>query len=164
MSTVNSERRDKKRYLIIGYGNTLRSDDGAGYRVAETIDQWNLHSVQAMAVHQLTPELAASIAEAETVIFVDAVVVSSDASPEVTVECLESDDNPAFTGHVINPRSLLALSELLYQSSSQAYQILIPAFVMDLGETLSPSTQQYCQIALTKIKEFIYPSATPSER
>jgi len=33
-------------YLIIGYGNTLRGDDGAGPRVAEAVAGWGLPNVR----------------------------------------------------------------------------------------------------------------------
>ncbi|MGF1587982.1 MAG: hydrogenase maturation protease [Pleurocapsa sp.] len=61
-------------YLVIGYGNTLRSDDGAGQSAANQIAAWGLPNVRSLAVHQLTPELAEDIANADTVIFVDAVI------------------------------------------------------------------------------------------
>ena len=60
-----------KKILIIGYGNTLRGDDGVGYKIAEIIEQWNINNITSLAVHQLTPDLAENIAQADTVIFVD---------------------------------------------------------------------------------------------
>ena len=36
------------KFLVIGYGNTLRSDDGAGVRVAEAIAAWNLRGVTSL--------------------------------------------------------------------------------------------------------------------
>ena len=63
----------KDRTLIIGYGNPLRGDDGVGWevasRLAATIPEEAAHI---MTVHQLTPELAESVSEAELVIFIDA--------------------------------------------------------------------------------------------
>jgi Ni,Fe-hydrogenase maturation factor len=58
--------------LIIGYGNTLRGDDGAGQRVAEMVSEWGLDEVRSLSVHQLTPELAEPISTAKLAIFVDA--------------------------------------------------------------------------------------------
>ncbi len=43
------------KVLVIGYGNTLRSDDGAGKRVAELVAEWQLLNVRSLLVHQLTP-------------------------------------------------------------------------------------------------------------
>ena len=75
-------------FLVIGYGNTLRSDDGAGQRVAEKIGQWELPGVGALAVHQLTPELAENIAQADAVIFVDAVATNSENPVSVKIQPL----------------------------------------------------------------------------
>jgi hydrogenase maturation protease len=47
------------KILLIGYGNTLRNDDGVGVRIAEIIAEENRPHVQVIATHQLTPELAA---------------------------------------------------------------------------------------------------------
>lgn len=59
------------RVIAIGYGNTLRSDDGAGQKVAEILASWHLPQMRSISVHQLTPELAALLAEVELAIFVD---------------------------------------------------------------------------------------------
>ena len=37
--------------LIIGYGNTLRSDDGVGPRLAQTVADWRLPGVRSLALH-----------------------------------------------------------------------------------------------------------------
>jgi hydrogenase maturation protease len=58
--------------LVIGFGNTLRSDDGVGPRVASVVAGWGLPGVVAIAVHQLGPELAEPLAEAGRAFFVDA--------------------------------------------------------------------------------------------
>ena len=59
--------------LIVGYGNDLRSDDGAGVIVARKVAVlWP--QARVIVVHQLTPELAEDIAMAGKVIFVDAFV------------------------------------------------------------------------------------------
>ena len=47
--------------LIIGYGNDLRSDDGAGIRAATMIAARDL-AARVIACQQLTPELADDIA------------------------------------------------------------------------------------------------------
>jgi Ni,Fe-hydrogenase maturation factor len=51
-----------KATIVIGYGNELLSDDAIGPRVANLINLWHLSHVQSLAVHQLTPELAANLA------------------------------------------------------------------------------------------------------
>ena len=60
--------------LIIGYGNPLRGDDAFGYRAAEELQASFIDHREAviLPVHQLTPELAADIARAARVVFIDA--------------------------------------------------------------------------------------------
>ena len=58
--------------LVIGYGNTLRGDDGVGPRVVEAIGTLGLPGVRTLICPLLTPELADPISRAEKVIFVDA--------------------------------------------------------------------------------------------
>lgn len=67
--------------LVIGFGNTLRGDDGVGPLVAEQVDTWNLRNVRSLSVHQLTPELAADIAQVETVFFIDAWQIKNAQNP-----------------------------------------------------------------------------------
>ena len=62
--------------LIIGYGNSLRGDDGAGLLLAEGLEEaWQARQVEVerLAVHQLTPELTLEISREEvtSVVFVD---------------------------------------------------------------------------------------------
>lgn len=148
---MNITGNKKSSYLIIGYGNTIRGDDGAGYQIAEAVAQWNFNHVRSLAVHQLTPDLAEAIAQAKTVIFVDAVATLS----EVKIEQLRPNSATSFTGHYADPRSMLALTCALYKSIPTAYQILIPAVNFSFGETLSPLTQKNVDLALVKIKQLI---------
>ncbi|MEG3920496.1 hydrogenase maturation protease [Microcoleus sp. T3_A4] len=149
---MNITDNKKISYLIIGYGNTIRGDDGAGYQVAETVAQWNFNDVRSLAVHQLTPDLAEAIAQAKTVIFVD--VVTTTLS-EVKIEQLRPNYAASFTGHYADPRSMLALTCSLYKAIPTAYQILIPAVNFSFGETLSPVTRKNVDLALVKIKQLV---------
>ena len=61
-----------KKILLIGYGSTLRGDDAVGRHVVEIFAGRSLPNVTTISVTQLVPELAAQIATAQAVIFVDA--------------------------------------------------------------------------------------------
>ena len=60
------------RVLVIGYGSTLRGDDGVGRWVADAIGQQRRSQVEVASVTQLLPEYAGPVAHARAVIFVDA--------------------------------------------------------------------------------------------
>ncbi|MEB3338228.1 MAG: hydrogenase maturation protease [Leptolyngbyaceae bacterium] len=147
--------KTKTTYLVIGYGNTLRHDDGAGYKVAEAVADWGIEGVRSLPLHQLTPDLAEAIAHAKIVIFVDAVAETPEAQPTIKVERLEPSSRETFTGHCADPRSLLAFAKILYGTLPIAYRILIPAFDFSFGEMFSPITEAGISIALSKIKELI---------
>ena len=53
------------RCLVIGFGNALRSDDGAGFKAAVLLEaELSSPTVSVIATHQLTPELAEPVARA----------------------------------------------------------------------------------------------------
>jgi hydrogenase maturation protease len=142
-------------YLIIGYGNTLRSDDGAGQIVANQIASWCLPRVRSLAVHQLTPELAEDIANFDTVIFVDAIISSNINSEEIKIKTIECDDQYFNLGHTSNPRSLLYLSKIIYNKILKVYWILIPAINFEFGEKISDITKKEIEQSLAKIESII---------
>lgn len=136
--------------IVIGYGNTLRSDDGAGYRVAEQVEHWQHPGLTAWPAQQLLPEMAAALAEVELAIFVDVKAQTTTAA----LECcyLEPQTQQLWTHH-LEPTSLLALTEQLYGCQPRAYWLLLPAESFAFGEQLSPRTQASLDQAATKILE-----------
>jgi hydrogenase maturation protease len=141
--------------LVIGYGNTLRGDDGIGYQVAETIAEWQLSQVRSIAVHQLLPELAADIAEVEMVIFVDAVVTVNPAQPDITITPLVAGGDENFSTHIITPQLLLGLTQKLYAATPDAYLLTIPAIDFTLGANLSSIASSGKDLALEYLKSWL---------
>jgi len=115
-------------HLIIGYGNPLRGDDGFGYRAAERIPD-------ALAVHQLTPELMEPISRADRVTFLDA---CCDGTPgEIrTRRIVPKKDGAAFT-HQSTPESLLAGALALYGRAPEAVMISVCVTDFMLSEQMS---------------------------
>jgi hydrogenase maturation protease len=118
--------------LVIGYGNGLRGDDGVGPLAAEQVEGWGLPGVESLAVHQLTPELAAAIAAVEAVWFIDACVEGLGRVKSVTPT--EPDSR---LDHLWNPGVLLYLAKALYGAEPIAYHLLIPAVAFGYGMELS---------------------------
>jgi len=141
-----------KPVLVIGYGNTLRSDDGAGVRAAEIIAQ-RMNDIDVLCVHQLTPELAESLAKASLAFFLDAEV----GSTTLTVSTLtpQSNDSNASV-HSMNPQSLLAMSLALYGSVPKTTHLIgIPAYDLRFSETLSSETSNWIEPAVEKVISLI---------
>lgn len=127
--------------VVIGYGNTLRRDDGVGYRAAEAVMDWQIPNVEAWPCHQLTPDLAALLAECDRAIFVDAALPQNPHHPLVLMRL---DRRPAvarFTGHHSHPADLLTLTQQIYGPCPSAYALLLPSWDMGYGEDLSAIAQ-----------------------
>lgn len=144
--------------VVIGYGNTLRSDDGAGQVVAEAVEAWELPNVRSHSVHQLTPELAEHISTAKLVIFADAYPINQTEKNDeiaIQVKAIQPTETNTPIGHTADPRSLLALTQMVYGVSPSAWWILIPAINFEFGEQLSLITQKGIQAALEQINQLI---------
>ena len=129
--------------LIIGIGNTLRRDDGAGWRMAEALAAALAHA--GVAVHlelcqQLTPEVAETVAELApaTVLFVDA----SPAAPAPTVTPLHADAGGSAASHHLSPVTCLAILDKLYGIQVAAWLVQTPAADFGHGEGLSDHAQR----------------------
>jgi hydrogenase maturation protease len=149
-------KRSIHSYLIIGYGNTLRSDDGVGYLIAETIATWNLPQVKAIARHQLTPDLVEDIALMETVIFIDAIAREINTEAAIVTLPIPKKVRDNFSLHRLEPGTLLEMVRILYKRMPEAYQMLIPAIDFSFGENLSQLTKNSMAIALERLKNLVY--------
>ena len=135
-------------FLVIGYGNTLRGDDGVGPRVAESVAALVLPGVRALACAMLTPELADQISQAHTVIFVDAAV---DAPREVQLRKLEPNETLQLMAHAADPRTMLALARDVFGHAPEAWWLTIPVVKLDFCEELSPEAKRGMSDAVGKI-------------
>jgi hydrogenase maturation protease len=127
--------------LIVGYGNTLRGDDGAGFLAAELLLE-RIHNpeIEILAQHQLTPELMENISRAAHVIFIDAAV----SGPAGKVHRIPLRPAPACAGftHHATPESLLAGAQSLYGLTPEATLYTIPGRSFETGQELSSSVRR----------------------
>ena len=137
--------------LVIGYGNTLRGDDGLGPRVAEAVDALHLPGVRTLVCQQLSPEHAAPISLAHSVVFVDAAV---DAAGEVQLRRLEPKDTSQLMAHAADPRTMLALARDVFGRVPEAWWLTIPALDLGFSEEFSPEVQRGFAGAVEKIRAF----------
>lgn len=142
------------KILVIGYGNTLRGDDGVGPRVAEQLEAWDWPALRSRSVHQLTPELAAAIAQADIVFFVDACIALENQPEGMPPRMEQILPNSSTTGlnHVWSPHLLLQLAQTLYAAQPIAYHLLIPVRQFDYGESFSTIAQRGIDWAIQTIQ------------
>lgn len=127
------------RCLVLACGNTLRSDDGVGPKLAEWAAarfQKN-SSVRIVARQQWTPDLAADIAGANSVLFVDSSVDSVPGRVSLTAVSSNCGNGDAGSHH-LQAHELLGLTRSLYGSiASHAMLLTVGAGSTELGENLS---------------------------
>lgn len=138
------------RPLIIGIGNTLRGDDGAGAAVCEQIEIRLRDAADVMIVHQLTPELCAPISAAKHVYFVDARADSPTGTLDIQDLHPHAENASAFT-HDVSPQGLLAAARDLYGTYPPAQWVTIGAQSFDFGDALSPEVAE----AVTRAADWI---------
>jgi hydrogenase maturation protease len=147
------------RALIIGYGNPLRGDDQLGWhvadRVAESVEDFGKlsradNSTKVIAVHQLTPELAEAISEAELVIFVDASLDGRPGSWRCDTIRRDTVASNAFA-HYCTPATLLDYAETIFKARPRSLLISVAAESFDCGDQLTPNAQA----VLPEIVQFI---------
>ena len=142
----------RTRLLVIGYGNTLRGDDGVGPRVAEAVEALKLPGVRTFTCQQLSPEHAEMIFQAERIVFVDAAV---DAPKEVQLRELVPGETTQLMAHAADPRTMLALAREVFGHVPKAWWLTIPAVSLEFSEKLSPQVEAECEEAVTKIKTLV---------
>ena len=146
---MNNDALSHASLLVIGYGNTLRGDDGVGPRVAEAVGELNLPGVHTLICPLLTPELANPISRAGKVIFVDAAV---DAPKTVQWRKLEPNESSQIMAHAANPRTMLAIARDVFGHVPEAWWLTIPAVEMGFSGELTPAAQRGLAEAVEKIQ------------
>lgn len=131
--------------LIIGYGNLLCGDDGAGVlavqRLAgEIASGENRQAIRCLTVFQLTPELAEDVSQADMVVFVDAArgdTPGQIASLEFHSARWMGEPEPGSYTHHVKPATLLADAERLYGKRPAARLYTVTGRNFELGDLLS---------------------------
>jgi hydrogenase maturation protease len=137
------------KFLVIGYGNALRRDDGAGPRVARLVAALRRPGVQALALHQLAPELADEIAGAEFAVFVDACT-----GEEVTARPIGASSG-GVSGHTSDPCGVLGLVQALYDKQPAAWLVTVPITDQGFGTGFSPVAKRGIRRALAEVLRLI---------
>jgi hydrogenase maturation protease len=156
------------RTLIIGYGNPSRRDDGVALHVINALRaQWSQPLLpdwddgldglgsehDTIFLQQLMPELVATIADYDLVIFVDAAL--PDTAPALELQPVAATYRPASVSHHLTPPTLLALAQQLYGSAPQGYLLSLQGHDLNFGDQLSPATAALIPQAVQQINDLI---------
>jgi len=133
--------------LVVGWGSPLREDDGAGFAVAARLGP------PAIAVVQLTPELAEPLSRAGRVLFLDA--ERGRAPGDVAWRRVEPDDAGTVPhSHQVTPEGLLAAARVLYGAAPEAWLAAIGGARFGYGETLSPEVEAAVAALVERLRGF----------
>lgn len=137
--------------LVIGFGNTLRRDDGVGVRAAELLasdPRLPGDGVEVRAAYQLLPEMALDIGAVSLVVFVDADARALPGSIEVRpievdapVADADARGDPGASSHHVGGGELVALAAELTGHRPEAVHVGIGIADTELGEGLTPAVE-----------------------
>jgi hydrogenase maturation protease len=147
--------------LVVGYGNTLRGDDGIGWQAAvHMAEDPRLAGAEVLARHQLTPELAKDVAMASLVVLVDA-RADGDTPGSVRVRRVAPrPDGLTAWSHQLEPAALVGLAATLYGAVPPVYLVSVGGASFAYGAALSPALRQ----ALPRIAEVVAHLVTERNR
>ncbi len=125
---------------LIGYGNPGRGDDGLGPSFAARIAARDLPGLVVSTDYQLTVDHALTIAGAESVVFVDALMT---AEMPFRFNAIVPATPDGMSSHSLSPESVLALAATLYEPAQEAYVLGIGGVEFgEVKEGLSPEAEE----------------------
>jgi hydrogenase maturation protease len=160
-SAAGSKPGATGRALVVGYGNRLRGDDGAGRAVADALAMEAIPGAEVIDCHQLTPELAICLAAVDLVVFVDAAAgVHSGRVVVASVQCAAA--RSAGFGHHLDPGTLLTMSKELYGRLPSAFLVTVGAGSFELGEYLSEAVASALPDAIASVRQLLREHLRPA--
>ena len=142
--------------LLIGVGNTLRTDDGVGFYLCDRIETHFGDAVR--VVKTCGPEilLAEAVSQARFLLVIDAV----EKGPPfrfVPLLPLQGPWDPGpFTSHLFSWPAILKASECLYGKSPESELLAVRGYDFGIGEKLSPACEKNADNAFLHFKERIF--------
>jgi len=143
-------------WLIIGYGNRLRGDDGAGPLLAEHLAaQLPADTARVLIEHQLTPELVEELIRPQInqVLFIDVRCLQSEALQIIPLDPQEASSSSA--GHLLQPELLLYTAVELYQRHLPGWLLTLPGTDFNFSENLSHTTAAAVQQAALQVPRLL---------
>jgi len=138
--------------LLIGIGNSGRSDDGLGWAFLDRIQQEAAFDGRVEYRYQLQVEDAALINDAEHVIFVDS--YRRELPNGFQLARCEPLREFAFTTHVLPPGAVLSLCQDLYKRVPRADALMIQGTCWDLRIGMSREAERRLENALVFFENY----------
>ncbi|HEX7105063.1 MAG TPA: hydrogenase maturation protease [Acidothermaceae bacterium] len=127
-----------RRPLVVGYGSAMRGDDAVGWYVADLLAlERRFADVDVLAVHQLTPELAADFAAASRVVLVDAADDGDEPGTVHVTEVAPDHGDAGVFSHHVDAAALVALTDELYGDAPPTTMVTVSLDSVRHDERLS---------------------------
>ena len=143
--------------LILGYGNPLRSDDGAGWKAAAALERDpSSTDLLVVASQQLTPEMAETISRCSRVLFLDAAHTGSPG--EIRMEAVRRDPNTKVgdVSHQLLPPALLELAYRYFAAEPDATLLTLTGENFEFGEHFSAPVEGAWKEYLDRARGWIH--------
>ncbi len=147
----------KARCLLLACGNTLRGDDGIGPWLAGWAEDRFSDEPGLLVIsrQQWTPELAADIADAQSVLFVDC-SIASDAGSINLAEVEPAAKIEGVGTHHVSAAELLGMARELYGALPRHTRLLtVGAGSTELSEQFSQAVLDAIPLACARVEQAI---------
>jgi len=157
--TGDTLRQGVPQILVVGYGNTLRGDDGLGPFIVDGLQDVAAVcgvDTQTIVLPQLDVTLASEMTDVTLVIFVDAREDADEESVKVQrVFPAIAPLNLRHTSHSLGIPDLLRMALDWFGSRPVCYAVMPKGYDFSLSENISPNAQRAAKQARRKIVEII---------
>jgi hydrogenase maturation protease len=147
-----------KKCLLIGFGNTIRSDDALGPKIVDAFatGRYSGMEIVKISIPQIDLTLAETLSRSDLAIFVDA--RTDDFADPVKVEHCELAKGSAqlsHSSHSLSIPDLLNLTFDLYGSVPDAFVVMPKGYDFAIGEELSQKATVNAELALQAVTNLI---------
>lgn len=139
------------RFLVVGYGNPLRQDDGVGPAVAQKILDHQWPHVDVQLRQQLHVDMIEDWAAYKKVLLIDA---GRDGG-EVELKKMSDAPSTAGSSHHADPAMLLELYKKVYGSPPEVWLLSIRGSQFDVGNQLSAAAKANADKALAMAENWL---------
>ena len=146
LNRIRNLKRGELPDLIIGIGNCGRADDGLGWAFLDAIGEQKLFEGEVVYRYQLQVEDAELISGYKRVLFVDA--YSGPLQGGISLETVEPNIEHSFSSHALEPGTIVALCNQIYNCTPEAQVLMIEGEVFKLESGLSAVAQTNLETAL----------------
>lgn len=126
--TADRSKAPATRILVFGYGNPSRQDDGLGPALAAAFEEMDLPGVVVDSNYQLTVEDAATVAEYDVAVFVDA---ATEGLEPFSLEPIVPRPNPSFSTHSVRPEAVMSLAHELFDAKTAGFVLAIRGYAFE---------------------------------